>query len=259
MNREQRKRQAIADERLLERGIDPESHDLNPAAAMIRRIYALLERAKRDKNIDPVVKFLYATTNGTLDRLKTIKVSCKKGCAHCCHTWVSATAPEALFAAKLIRRRQDMAAIERVRAAYGLTKNVTYSLRFMNPTACPMLADNICSIYDSRPVTCRFAASTNVDVCARVFHRSSREQVPVPMPYRQGAGRYLMAAVIALKHAGFPHYCYEYNAALECALSRGDVEEAWLAGEDVFADVQRDSLDVLTSSGAPMLQKQAFG
>src|SRR5262249_34037867 len=151
---------------------------------------------------------------------------------------------EALFAAKVIRRRKDFSAVERVRAVYARTKAVTAALRFMNPTACPMLADNVCSIYESRPVVCRFAASVNVDVCARVFKGPTQEQVPIPIPYRQGTGRFLQGIVIALNQAGFPHYCYEYNAALERALSREDAEEAWLAGDDVFDDVQRDSYDV---------------
>ena len=56
---------------------------------------------------------------------------------------------------EVIRRRKDSSAAERVSAACALTKGVTASLRFMNPTACPMLSDTICSIYDSRPIVCR--------------------------------------------------------------------------------------------------------
>src|ERR1043165_8528701 len=135
MNREERKRQSIADEKLLAQGIDLISQMPDATVALIRRLHALFERAKRDKNIDPPVKFLYATTNSTLDRLKDIKVSCKKACAHCCHTWVSVTAPEALFAAKVIRRRKDFSAMDRVKSVHARTRGVTAALRFMNPTA----------------------------------------------------------------------------------------------------------------------------
>ncbi len=258
MNREERKCQAIADKKLLEDGVDPVSQDPNPTAAMIRQIFALLERAKRDANIDPPVKFLYAKADATLARLKNIRVACKKGCAHCCHVWVSVTAPEVLFVAKVLRRRGALAAQD-VRAAHLVTKGYGFSVRALHPTPCPMLKDDACSIYESRPVACRFAASPDADLCNRVLRELSRETVPVPLQYLRGRGGYEIATAIALKKAGLPHYYYEYNAALMRALERDDAEHAWLGGEDVFADIRRDPRDVLEGAPVPLMTKLAFG
>jgi hypothetical protein len=258
MNRAERKQQAKEDEKTLAQGLDPLSQDPGPLAAMARQIYALLERAKRDRNIDPPVKFLYAKADASLQRLKDIRVACRKGCAHCCHTWVSASAPEVLFVAKTLRRRAGTLA-ENVRAANALTKGYSFSVRALHPTPCPMLKDDACSIYDSRPMTCRFAASPDAYICARVLRELSRETVPVPLNYLRGRGGYELSIVMALNQAGLPHYYYEFNAALTRALEQDDAERAWLGGEDVFADIRRDPHDVFQDCPVPQMVKLAFG
>src|SRR6185503_6440381 len=99
MNRSERRRQSKDDEKRLKTGIDPESSDPEPTAAMARHMHALLETAKRDKNVDPAVRFLHAKVDATRQTMSSMRVDCKKGCSHCCHAWVSATIPEVLFVA----------------------------------------------------------------------------------------------------------------------------------------------------------------
>jgi len=65
-------------------------------ANLLGNLQALLERAKRDQDIDPPVKYLHAKVDATLQGMKDIPIACRMGCSHCCHAWVSATAPEVL-------------------------------------------------------------------------------------------------------------------------------------------------------------------
>ena len=51
---------------------------------------------------------------------------------------------------------------------------------------------------------------------------------------------YSVALAGALRRAGLSPWSYEFNAAMLTALARPDAEAAWLAGEDVFAEVPRD-------------------
>jgi Fe-S-cluster containining protein len=261
MNRAERKRQSKDDERTLARGLDPQSQHPEPVAAMARQMSALFERARRDRNIDMPVKYLFSTAEATLGGLKDIRLACAKGCAHCCHIWVSATAPEVLYVAKLIRRRRDSQAVDRVRAAFQFTRSYSFSVRALHPAPCPMLnvGEQACTVYESRPLACRFTASPDAGVCERSFRQLTREAVPVPQRYLRGRGSYELATVMALKHAGLPHYFYEYNAALDRALAREDAEKAWLGGEDIFADVRRDPHDVLEDGPVPQLYRLAFG
>jgi hypothetical protein len=258
MNRAERRRKSKDDERQLKNGIDAETSDPAGAAAMTRLLSDLLETAKHERDIEPPVRFLHAKVDATLQTLRTLRVDCKKGCAHCCRVWVSATIPEVLFLAKSIRRRNDAALGERVSAAHRVTGGHDFISRQRLHHQCPLLADDLCSVYETRPVSCRFWASTNVAACLRVFRQSSGETVPTPMSHLKGRGAYEIALSLALKHVGLPHYYYELNAALSRALERADAETAWLGGEDVFRDVRRDPHDVSMDALSRQLYKFAF-
>ena len=258
MNRAERRRKSKDDERQLKNGIEAESSDPAGTAAMTRIMSDLLETAKRDRNIEPPVRFLHAKVDATLHAMRTVRVDCKKGCAHCCRVWVSATIPEVLFIAKAMRRRSEAALAERVVATHRITSAYDFASRQRLYQQCPLLVDDLCSVYETRPVSCRFWASANVAACLRVFRQSSGETVPTPMSYLKGRGAYEIALSLALKHVGLPHYYYELNAALTRALERADAESAWLGGEDVFFDVRRDPHDVSTDMLSRQLYKFAF-
>jgi hypothetical protein len=258
MNRADRRRQIKDDEQKLKGGIDADSSDPAGTAAMTRLMSDLLETAKHNRNIEPPVRFLHAKVDATLHAMRKIPVDCKKACAHCCRVWVSATIPEVLFLAKSMRRRSDAALAERVSAAHRITGAHDFISRQRLHQQCPLLTDDLCSVYETRPVSCRFWASTNVATCLRVFRQSSGENVPTPMTHLKGRGAYEIALSLALKHVGLPHYYYELNAALTRALERTDAEAAWLGGEDVFFDVKRDPHDVSTDTVSRQLYKYAF-
>ena len=258
LNRAERRRKSKDDERQLRSGIDAVSSDPAGTAAMTRLLSEMLEDAKHARDIEPVVRFLHSKVDATLQGLRAQRVDCKKGCAHCCRVWVSATIPEVLFIAKSLRRRNENAIAERVDAAHRVTGPHDFASRQRLHQQCPLLADDLCSVYETRPVSCRFWASTNVMACLRVFRQASGETVPTPMSHLKGRGAYEIALSLALKHVGLPHYYYELNAALSRALERPDAESAWLAGEDVFFDVRRDPHDVSTDAVSRQLYKFAF-
>ena len=258
MNRAERRRQIKDDEQKLKTGIEADSSDPAGTAAMLRLMTELLETAKQDRNIEPPVKFLHAKVDATLQSMRNIRVDCKKGCAHCCRVWVSATIPEVLFIAKSLRRRNDISLNERVVAAHRITGAYDFRARQGLHQQCPLLSEDLCSVYETRPVSCRFWASTNVAACLRVFRQSSGENVPTPLVHLKGRGAYEIALSLALKHVGLPHYYYELNAALTRALNRADAEAAWLGGEDVFFDVRRDPHDVSADTVSRQLYKFAF-
>src|SRR5215471_17650134 len=259
MNRADRRRQIKDDEQRLKAGIDPDSRDPEPTAAMARQLHALLESAKHAKNIDPAVKFLHSKADATLKSGSGVALACKKGCAHCCHAWVSLTIPEALFVAKLIRKTRAQELEENVRRSHALTSGYDFAARERHPTPCPMLKEDLCSVYESRPLVCRFAASANALACMRSLRQLTGETIPTPMRHLKGRGVYNVATVIALRHAQLPHYFYEFNAALTRALERADAEAAWLGGEDVFLDVKRDPNDIWSEQTTRLVYQRAFG
>lgn len=250
-------RQAQRDKRDLVRGIRPASQDPAPVMAVARLLHAEFEEAKLTGSVDAAMTLFQSVIATTLDEVSDVPVACGKGCSHCCHIWVSATAPEVLHIAQLLKER-DGAVIERVRTAHGQTKDYNFDTRDEHPTPCPLLEQDLCSIYESRPMTCRLAASADASICARTYHNISSEDVPTPMVYLFGRNSFAVAMAAGLRKASLPHHAYELNAALTRALNTPDAERRWLAGEDIFSDVPRDPGDALAHPQAQWLYEHTF-
>ena len=257
MNKGKLRRQRKNDQTVLLRGLNFQANNPESIEAMARQLFSLLERAKQNGSVDAPINFLQSKVNASLENFGTKTLACKKGCSHCCYIWVSATAPEILFASKVIKK-MGIKTIEKVRQAHDSTKEFDFETRHEHPHACPLLKDNICSIYDSRPSACRFAASGNAEICSRAYHNLSDEKIPLPTTHIRGSRAYSLALAVALKRAGFSYHAYEFNAALVRAIDTDNAQKAWLSGEDIFCGVMREPVDIFSDSAAQQLYQTAF-
>jgi len=257
MDRAERRRQARQDEQKLASGIDLTSPDREPVASLTRHLHGLFEKAKQTGGIEAPVRYLHSQITATAGKLKDIKIACAKGCSHCCHSWVSVTAPEVLYVARAVRKRGAMAA-DRVASTHAVTGLLNFTARQQQPIACPQLVDNACSIYEDRPTICRFTASGDAAACERAYWQLSGEDIPRPRLYLMGRNIYAVALAGALRRAGLPFVAYEFNTALACALAMPDPERAWLSGQDIFADVPRDPVDVFTTPAVQAMYNHTF-
>jgi len=237
--------------------IDP-SRNPEPTAALALRLHAMLEAAKQDGNINPAVDLLHAKLDATIQGFGQLPIACKKGCSHCCHTRVSATAPELLVIAKIIKNRGN-GVIERVKKAHLQTKEFDLHTRAKRPYPCPLLEEGICSIYDFRPKACRLAASGDASICARAILDLTGERIPAPVSYEKARTVYVIALTVALKRSNLPYAAYELNAGLVRAIDFPDAERAWLGGKDIFADVPRDPVDPFAEPATQAIFRHAFG
>jgi Fe-S-cluster containining protein len=257
MNRADRKRQGKEDEKRLAHGIDPDTNDAGPTAAMARHMHALFEKAKRAGNVDAAMKFLYAKAAASL-AAKPLEVACARGCSHCCNGFVSVSAPEILFAAKRVREKGNGLAA-RVQTAHEMVHAFAFEERPLHPNPCPMLEDNACGLYESRPFACRLASSVNATACERVFRLFAAETIPSPIRHVRTREFYQLALSAALLRAGLRHRYYDFTGGLARALSRDDAEPAWLSGEDVFGGVRMDPTDLMAKASAQVIYRHAFG
>lgn len=223
------------------RGLDAECPDGPQIMVLMRLLHDRLEAARAARTIGPLADFLRVNLQAAWRAEPTLALDCRMGCALCCHAWVSARAPEVLIAKAAIAPK-DMAAVRAsVEAAYAQTGAASPEARAAIMAPCPMLADNRCRIYAGRPSTCRTAVSLDVRLCAEAF-RPGAPPVDIPTPefhivMRRG---YSIALAGALRRSGYPAHSYEFVGAMRAALARDDAGGAWLAGEDVFAEVQID-------------------
>jgi Fe-S-cluster containining protein len=180
-------------------------------------------------------------------------LACARGCALCCHSFVTASPPEIFLLARTIRAgTRDVAAVaERVRGNIAVTGGLGKVERFATRRACSLLVANECSAYAGRPLACRAFASFSLAACERAFETAS-EDIPTPAVHaflRRACRQALWSALAAV---GLPSLGYELNQALLIALERADVEARWLAGEEVFSGVAAD--EVTLALGDPAVR-----
>jgi hypothetical protein len=162
-------------------------------------------------------------------------LACARGCAFCCHSFVTATAPEVFLLARTIRTaNKDLGPVlERVRATIAATAGLDKVQRFATRQACSMLVANECSAYAGRPFS--------MQRCEQAFETGS-EDIPTPAihAFLRRACRQALWSGLAAK--GLSCIGYELNQALLIALEHPDAEARWLAGEDIFAGIDADEV-----------------
>jgi Fe-S-cluster containining protein len=240
MNRAERRRQLKEDERLVQNGLSFTRTDADEAIALMRVLRDRLAQSRTAGKIAPLMRFLHDNFGKSSARIPRELSACASGCSHCCHMWTALRAPEALFlksAIPVLQREEVGAAVE---AAHAETGAHSYEERLRMVRPCPLLKNDVCSVYTERPIVCRTTASTDASICARAYRLLSDEDVPQPLVFLNQRTSYALALAGALKHAGYFAGAYELNGALHAALSRPDAEAAWLRGDDLFAGVRQD-------------------
>jgi len=94
------------------------------------------------------------------------KVTCRKGCSHCCHIFATCTDDEALLLAEVIERDKVEVDLEMLRIQNGLTQDGYEALPY-DQARCALLGkDGVCQVYADRPSSCRnWNVSTPAERC----------------------------------------------------------------------------------------------
>ena len=239
MNRADRRRQAKEDLKIAVGGIDIAGRRADQVCALMRVFHAHVVESQQRGSLTKLFAFVFDSLARTDRAGPKDMIQCSKGCSHCCHMWVSVSAPEALvLAARLRTEGRDLAPIL---AKAKLTQDMDFDARGRFVAPCPLLGDDHgCSVYDARPLACRTATSADADVCRRAYLELSDEDIPQPMFFLAERAAYAIAMKGAFRRTGLPTAAYELNSALTIALLTPDAERRWLQGEDIFLDVQQD-------------------
>ena len=239
MNRADRRRQIKDDVKIAISGIDVAARRADHVCSLMRAFHSHVVEGQRSGSLTK----LYSLAFGSLAKSDRSGpkdlIQCSKGCSHCCHMWVSVSAPEALIlAGRLKSAGRDTAPLL---AKAELTRGMDFEGRGHFVAPCPLLGeDAACSVYDARPIACRTATSTDADLCRRAYLALSEEDIPTPMFYLMERAAYAIALKGAFKRAGLPTAAYELNSAITVALQTPNAERRWLSGEDIFRDVPQD-------------------
>ena len=165
-----------------------------------------------------VMHTFYQTIDELLDALldyarqSKVSVDCCKGCSQCCYQPVFANDYEISYLRHSILTNFPPDVIGRIRQK-AMDKNKT--VRELTPAqvlihkqACPLLKDNVCSIYEARPVACRIYLSMDVTSCTNFFHHpQDPDHYPRLLDFPLKAGRMINQGFsAALKESGIESY-----------------------------------------------------
>jgi hypothetical protein len=260
MNRADRRRQLREDEKSITRGFDARQPAAGQVVALMRALDGKLKQSIKRRSVGPLMEFVYSSITGANRLVGDVPIACGRGCSHCCHTWVDASPAEVLFAVRSMSPGQRASAARSVEAICGRTGGQPFVERSRMVTACPLLKDDVCSIYTARPIVCRSAVSVDEGACRRSFLKLSGESIPIPTVWRTIGQGYAVALEGAILHSGLVPTEREWNESLKAALADPSAEARWLGGEDVFAGAPRAF--EAGRPGAPSwaeLYRQAFG
>jgi Fe-S-cluster containining protein len=175
-----------------------------------------------------------------------LDIACRKGCGYCCHNWVAATAPEVFLIARHVRSQPDgdASAADAVIARAAANVGLDIAARFGAKLPCAFLVDQACTIYAIRPTVCRQTTSTNLTACIEEYDgQGLGDDIMVSKTYLIHARNCRLPLLAALTAVGLPTHAYELSAAITRALQTPDAETRWLAGEDVFANIDTAPAD----------------
>ena len=253
--------QISEDELRISGGIDVRRRDANDLVALMRVLHDIAQLSIEKRSVRPLMDFVYTNLSGGADYIQDSRIACARGCAHCCTTWVEASAPEVLYAVASMSPAERADYTKSVDDACSRTGGLSYEARERGSTTpCPILRDNVCSLYAGRPLTCRTAVSTDAALCHRAYRLFSGEDIPAPAVWHALRQGYSVALEGALLRAGLAHRFGEWNESLRVALSEPDAEARWLGGADVFAQVPRVNAPATFSRpNWRMLYTEAFG
>lgn len=132
------------------------------------------------KRLPIVVEQGLATTRLARERLGNAfvlrvgldRLTCRRGCTHCCHYPLTISLSEGLLLYRALKERDQWhAQLKRdLERHSGLTFGTAPEAWLLAEIPCPLLVEQRCSAYEQRPFRCRTTVSTrDPDLCRTVY------------------------------------------------------------------------------------------
>jgi Fe-S-cluster containining protein len=178
-------------------------------------------------------------------------LACRAGCTWCCYFTVDVRAAEVFrildFVEQSFTPEEKARVYAEVRANSVALRKLGEDERVTRNVKCPLLNEGRCTVYETRPQSCRNYHATNVAGCRQSYEEPENLDIDpdfAPGVYQAG-GAHVEAFCIAMREAGYDVNTYELNCALDAALSEPSARERFesrlkpftgLSGEEVAAE-----------------------
>lgn len=161
-------------------------------------------------------------------------VSCKKGCAWCCHQEVFAVTHEFLYLNEFVEKHMTVAeqnaVLERAREKVKISMNKSVEEQLKIRSACPFLESGSCMVYEARPMACRIYLSASESSCRKEHDQpSDRRNFPGLFEFPLQAGRMMNEGFVAwLKQAGLQESELPIEQGYSSMVTLGQRMNEWL-------------------------------
>jgi|SRR5665213_3862097 len=152
-------------------------------------------------------------------------LACRAGCTWCCYFTVDVRAAEVFrildVVEQLFTAAEKARVYAEVRANSAALRKLPEHERATRNLKCPFLSEGRCTIYAARPQSCRNYHATNVAGCQQSYEEPDNLDIDpdfAPGVYQAG-GAHVEAFSNAMSDAGYDVNAYEFNCALDAALS----------------------------------------
>jgi len=178
-------------------------------------------------------------------------LACRAGCTWCCYFTVDVRAAEVFrildVVEQLFTPAEKSRVFAEVRANSAALRKLGAGERVARNLKCPFLAEGRCTIYAARPQSCRNYHATNVAGCQQSYEEPDNLDIDpdfAPGVYQAG-GAHVEAFNTGMSDVGYDVNAYEFNCALDAAVSDSGARErfesrlkpfAGLSGEEVPAE-----------------------
>jgi Fe-S-cluster containining protein len=178
-------------------------------------------------------------------------LACRAGCTWCCYFTVDVRAAEVFrildFVEQSFTPEEKARVYAEVRANSAALRKLGEGERVTRNVKCPFLNQGRCTVYETRPQSCRNYHATRVAGCRQSYEEPENLDIDpdfAPGVYQAG-GAHVEAVSTAMREAGYDVNAYELNCALDAALSEAAAREHFesrlkpftrLSGEEVPAE-----------------------
>lgn len=201
----------------------------------------LAKTAVRTDNLPKFASKVQKFADKNMELLPLIQAACAPGCSYCCHRIVEATLPEVIAIAQHVARSFSTAERNALQERTGLyqTAMVQHNKqgfgKFREP--CPFLVEDMCSVYEHRPLSCRGLFSTDALLCEK--WKLGETSPPFDVSRVSLATSVSEGIIEGTHEEGLPSGAYDLSASVDCVLIMGPA--AW-DRRNITAPVERCAL-----------------
>lgn len=205
-----------------------------------RLAHRYLDQELSPVQMDEAIRALYSAIDELLEAFlqragaEGQPVSCKKGCAWCCHQEVFAITHEFLYLNEYVQKhlseveRDDV--LVRAQEKVKISMNLSVEEQLKIRSACPFLQSGSCMVYEARPMACRIYLSASEPSCRKEHdYPSDKRSFPGLFDFPLRAGRMMNEGFVAwLKQSGLQVSELPIEQGYSSMLTLGQGLKEWL-------------------------------